>query len=201
MHEAIGLVFFGLMVVFSWGFYDAHRTYHTTSDYHVKTEVGTPWHVQFDTLEALKPYEYGRVVIKVKWVPQSGESLAGIRLKGTLVDGETELENFDESCVRGNSTNLRVGVWYHGADASTLPVCFIKLKTEFPIKHSSDGYGYDGADHERVREKIETLQLRSSSYKAYAGNKPMRYVVWTEDAFTNFLDGMVYWVTYPFTRV
>lgn len=183
-----------------YGFYDARHEIELTKEVDVDVEPVSADRVYYDTMQYLNLAERDNigVYLKVTWAQPINFRVKSIHIDGQLNNGKTGLESFSGYCARGSSTDLSIGNYTHsmaGTEANNDPVCFIRLKSQWPTPKLANGE----ADMPKVlslRDYAENLQVNYVRYEVKGVNKPMRYVVWIEQKANEFVE----WVSSPFKR-
>lgn len=198
MRNLVFVVIWLVGAAVAYGYFDANNVHSSKERLEVSMQVVDAQNLYFDTMDYLNAADRDALhaFIKVSWTKPQNEIVSSIFVSGTVKDGKTGLESFSGYCARGSSTNLRPGVWVmEGRIPNDDPVCFLKLKMNFPVKHLANGE----ADMDWViatRDQINQLAIDNPQSDVKVVNKPLRYVVWMEVKRHQVWD----WLSYPFTR-
>lgn len=193
MDKLFSLLFLGACAVLAYGYYDANRQ--TSANGNLRASVTTAWGLYFDSHEAYSPVENGQLFLKVTW-QQPGEDrrISSIRVKGTVVDGETIVETFDAPCERAGSSWLGAGKWTWQGSVSTDRVCFVRLKTIL-APTTVDGL----VKMDEANTRIANMRVNYAE-TAKAVNKPMRFVSWINETAASSYQSVSQAISIPFQR-
>jgi hypothetical protein len=177
------LVIFLVGIVIAYAFYDAYATFRAPVSASVMTRAISWEEMYIDSMP--DDQTHGTVYIEVRWNPDPDRVMANVRVSGSAWEGDRKLEDFDQLCQRANSTNLRrhrVPTNSFGNVINTDPVCFIRLRYEYPFDANKTRSSFH-PDYEAIRRQVESVRLKDVQIEARMSSRPMKLVTWIEDTF------------------